>query len=33
MKDKKYIDPFTSDEKAGERESNEMPNICISCEG
>ncbi len=33
MSDKEYIDPFTSEETAGERNNNEELNVCISCEG
>lgn len=33
MSDKEYIDPFTSEAVAGEREDAEPQNVCISCEG
>lgn len=33
MSDQKFVDPFTSEATAGEREVNEAPNVCISCEG
>lgn len=33
MSDKKYIDPFTNDETAGEKVRDEELNVCISCEG
>jgi hypothetical protein len=32
MKEEKYIDPFTSEEVAGEQKEQET-NVCISCEG
>ena len=28
-----YIDPFTSEDTAGERENSEPVNVCTSCEG
>ena len=28
-----YVDPFTSEESAGERSKEEELNVCISCEG
>ncbi len=32
--DENYIDPFTSEESAGEKkEGHEDANVCISCEG
>jgi len=33
MSEQKFVDPFTSEETAGARETNEALNVCISCEG
>ena len=32
METKDYIDPFTSEAKAGQQKEHEI-NVCISCEG
>lgn len=33
MSDKQILDPFTSEETAGNQTLQESENICISCEG
>jgi len=31
--DTDYIDPFSSEEKAGTQKDTQAENVCISCEG
>lgn len=33
MSEEKYVDPFTSEETAGEKVKDQELNVCISCEG